>query len=183
MKYTNKNVLPDTHEVLRQKAVEYTFPLTTEEKEELSGLLEYVKNSIDEELAQKYDLSPAVGLAAPQVGISKRGFAIFVEDEEGNNFSQIFVNPKLIAYSEEMTYIENGEACLSVIDEHKGIVPRQNYIKLKYFDLDGVEYIEEFEHFLSIAIQHEYDHLDGKLFYDRINSENPFKIPNNSFPI
>ncbi len=184
MKYTNKNILPDTNPVLREKAIAYKFPLSDTEREELEGLLQYVKNSIDEELALKYDLSPAVGLAAPQVGISKRAFAIYVQDEEENyEFSQIFINPKLMAYSEETVFIDNGEACLSVPDEHKGIVPRPYYIKLKYFDLDGVEYIEEFEHFLSIAIQHEYDHLNGKLFYDHINPEFPFKAPNNSHPL
>ncbi len=184
MKYTNKNILPDTDPVLREKSKNYEFPLSKEEKEELNGLLEYVKNSINEELADKYDLSPAVGLAAPQVGILKKGFAIYVADEDGDyEFSQIFVNPKLMAYSNETIFIDNGEACLSVTEEHKGIVPRPYYIKMKYYDLEGNEYIEEFDQFLSIAIQHEYDHLFGKLFYDRINKEFPFKVPENSHPL
>ncbi len=184
MKFTNKDVLPDTHEILRKRATNYEFPLKPEELEEVKGLLEYVKNSINEELAEEFDLSPAVGIAAPQVGISKSAFAVYIEDEDGEAvISEIFINPKLLAYSQEQVYLEGGEACLSVPNPHEGIVPRPYFIKLKYYDIDGNEKIEEFDHFLAIAIQHEYDHLSGVLFYDHINKEAPMVPPPNAHPL
>ncbi len=184
MLYTNKDIYQDTNKILRNKSQDYSFPLQNHEKDELNAILEYIIKSVDDTLAKQYDLSPSVGLAAIQVGIQKRGFALHILDGDDNLvISQIFINPKIIAYSEQLTYIDGGEACLSVANEHKGIVPRYNYIKVRYYDLLGDEYIEEFTGFISVAFQHEYDHLNGILFYDHINKEYPFKVLHNTYPL
>lgn len=184
MKFTNKNIIKDDNPVLREKCEPYTLPLQSNEVEELEGLLEYVKNSIDEDLAKKYDLSAAVGIASPQVGIKKCGFAIFIEAEDSEeSFEIIMVNPKIMAYSVETTYIDGGEACLSVVDEHNGLIHRPAYIKVKYVDIHGETKVEEFYDFLAVAIQHEMDHLNGILFYDHINQKNPNFVPKNSYPL
>lgn len=184
MKFTNKNIVPDSNPKLREKSVEYKHPITKKEREELLGLLEYVKNSIDQDLAEKYDLSPAVGIAAPQVGILKRGFAVYIEAEDTDDvISVIMTNPKILAYSVENVFVDGGEACLSVAEEHIGNIMRHAYVKVKYTDIDGNDKTEEFYDFPSIAIQHELDHLNGVLFYDKINKKNPLEVPENSHPL
>ena len=59
-------------------------------------------------------MRPAVGLAAPQLGILKKMIAIVAPDEFGNEHEFALINPKLLSYSDELTYLEGGEGCLSV---------------------------------------------------------------------
>ncbi|MGL5020660.1 MAG: peptide deformylase, partial [Mycoplasmatales bacterium] len=83
----------------------------------------------------------------------------------------------------ERIYLEGGEACLSVAEKKEGFVHRFASIKIRYTDIKGHTKTHEAFDFEAIVIQHELDHLDGILFYDRINKEDPFKIPKNSFPL
>lgn len=184
MIYTNKDILKDPHPLLREKCEKVEFPLSPEDKRLHDGLREYVINSVDEELAKKYDLSPAVGIAAPQVGVLKQMCAIYVEDEAGNPVVDIvLINPRIIAHSLEKTFIDNGEACLSIPAEHQGIIQRYAYIKVRYQDENGTTQVIEVEDFLAIVFQHEIDHLSGVLFYDHINESTPFKAESNSHPL
>lgn len=101
-------------------------------------------------------------------------FAAFFEDKE-----YMLINPKMVSHSVNMIYLPEGEGCLSVDKEVKGFVPRYERVKIKAYDINGQELILKFKGYGSIIIQHEMDHLNGIMFYDRINKENPFKLPEN----
>ena len=111
-----------------------------------------------------------VGLAAPQVGLAIRLFVIdliaFKEDDpELSTFKVVMINPLILETSEEV--ISREEGCLSVPGIHESVV-RSTKIKIQYFDQDFKEYIEEFDGFKARVIQHEYDHLEGNLFTDKV---------------
>jgi len=131
-----------------------------------------------EEEAEKYNLRPGMGLSAVQVGILKRIFVIVYEYEEGKFENYIFINPKILSHSEEMVYVDGGEGCLSVNREIEGIVPRYARLNAEYYDIDGNKHKIRLREELAIAFQHEYDHLDGILFYDKIDKKNPYKNQN-----
>lgn len=185
---TYNNIVKDGDKVLRQKCVDVTIPFENSDLIALQNMDEYLINSYDEKLCKKYDIRPGVGIAAPQIGLSKRMLCIMAYDEKGNFHHYTFVNPKIISYSMELTYLESGEGCLSVVDEHKGYVHRHKRIKVKalVYDYKKDEFFIKtiaFEGFLAVVFQHEYDHLNGILFYDHINKENPYFIPDNSTPV
>ncbi|MBI3500811.1 MAG: peptide deformylase [Bacteroidetes bacterium] len=114
-----------------------------------------------------------VGLAAPQVGKSIRLFIVdgspFNEDNEHpelKDFKKIFINPKIIEEKgEEWKY---NEGCLS-IPKIREDVQRKPTITIKYVDANFVEHEETFTGISARIIEHEYDHIEGKLFIDRIN--------------
>lgn len=179
---TCKDIVIDPHPILRKKCKMVTFPLTEDLKNTAKEMRQYIINSLDEEMCEKYDLLPAVGIAAPQINLDARLCCVYIE-MENETIDLIMFNPKIIAYSNEQLYLENGEACLSIKDEHPGLVHRNAYIKVKYFDIDGNEQIIEARDFPAIAIQHELDHLDGILFYDHIDRINPFNPQPKSYPL
>lgn len=105
--------------------------------------------------------NPGVGIAAPQVGISKRIVAVQRLDKTGEPF-EIYVNPRITRYSEEAR--PGPEGCLSVPDR-SGIVKRAVAITIEYLDLSSLETVsEEIEGFTAIIFQHETDHLDGIIY-------------------
>lgn len=105
-----------------------------------------------------------VGLAAPQVGILKKIFVVDVGDEDGNNVPFVFINPEII----EREGIQVGfEGCLSVPGK-SGKVARAEKVKVKAFNQDMEEFEMEAEGFLARAIQHEYDHLNGVVYVDKV---------------
>ena len=127
-----------------------------------------------------YD-APGVGLAANQIGVLQRIAVIDVdyhiegdEDEESgaeslrrpvNQNPRVFVNPVILTKSIEVLF---KEGCLSVPGFSEE-VKRYEKLSLKYQDLKGKEHSLEAQGLLAIAIQHEIDHLDGKLFIDRLS--------------
>lgn len=163
--------------ILRQVAEEVQIPASNEDKETLKKMMEFLINSQDEEIAEKYQLRAGIGLAAPQIGISKRMIAIYLTDDKDKLHQYALFNPKIISHSVEQTYLEGGEGCLSVDRDVPGIVPRKARIKVHAYDINNKEVTLRLKGLASIAVQHEIDHLDGIMFYDRIDKENPFKIP------
>src|SRR4051794_9876983 len=117
-----KDIVREGHPALRIKAEEMTFPLSTEELSLCDDLLTYLKNSHDPVISEKYNLRAGVGLAAPQVNVSKRVFALHIADTTNEPISFIAINPKIISHSVEKTYLTSGEGCLSVDRDVEGFV-------------------------------------------------------------
>ncbi|MBP7821475.1 MAG: peptide deformylase, partial [Saprospiraceae bacterium] len=111
-----------------------------------------------------------VGLAAPQVGLSIRLFIVDTlqlkdEEKSKDGIKKVFINAKIIEESGEICAFEEG--CLS-IPEIRGDVDRQGKLKIRYLDEHFVAHEEEFEGFNARVIQHEYDHIEGKLFVEKL---------------
>lgn len=174
-------IYKDTSPLLRKKAQPVSFPLNEKDEKLLLQMLEYIKLSQDETYReQNPDVREAVGLAAPQVGVSKRMLAIYYQNEEHLEVEHTLVNPVIIENSLRKTYLVNGEGCLSVDDFHEGYVPRDYKVVIKAYDvLKKKEVLINARGYEAIVLQHEIDHLNGVLYYDRINKINPFlKIDN-----
>ncbi|MBP2240916.1 peptide deformylase [Cytobacillus eiseniae] len=175
---TMKDIVKEGSAILRRKTEEVKMPVSNEDKAALLCMLQYLKNSQDPNIAKKYQLRPGSGLSANQIGLDKCMFAALFEDKQKDG-EYMLINPKIISHSLNMIYLPQGEGCLSVDREVNGLVPRYERIKIKAYDLTGKELIYKFKGYGSIVIQHEIDHLNGIMFYDRINKENPFKLPDN----
>lgn len=166
--------------VLREKASDVTLPASIEDKETLASLMEYVQYSQDPELSEKYGLRPGIGLAAPQIGISKRMIAVHVKDEKGNQLSYALFNPKIVSHSVEKAFLTSGEGCLSVDRNVPGYVHRYARVTIKAITLEEEEVKFRLKGLPAICIQHEIDHLNGILFYDYINEKDPFHVEENA---
>jgi peptide deformylase len=168
---TMKDIRREGDPILTEVANEIALPATEEEKQTLREMLEFLINSQDPESALKYELRSGIGIAAPQIGISKRMIAVHVSDHRGTLYSYGIMNPKIISHSVEKTYLDGGEGCLSVDREVPGAVPRYARITVKGVDAEGNPLKLRLKGLPAIVVQHEVDHLDGIMFYDRINNE------------
>ncbi len=181
--FTMEDIIYEGHPGLRVVAEEVTFPMDEKLKETALKMLEFIRNSQDEETAEKYQLRPGVGLAAPQINVNKRIFAVLLYeyDEEGNKvgeiLNEIFVNPVLTRHSVQQAALEAGEGCLSVNREVPGYVPRSARVTIEYQDLEGNPHSIKLRNYEAIVAQHELDHLNGVMFYDHINEEEPWAQP------
>ena len=180
---TMKDIVREGHPSLRRQAKEVPLPIGEEEKKLLNDMLEFLKNSQDEEMAQKYQLRAGVGLAAPQLGIEKRLIAVHFEDTSGKLYSYGLVNPKIVSHSVEKSYLAGGEGCLSVDRPVEGFVVRHARITVKATDMDGKELKLRLKGYPAIVFQHEIDHLNGIMFYDYIDEKHPYKVPEGAIPI
>ncbi len=170
-----KDILDEKDKRLRVISKEVEFPLTKKDKELINTMIEYLHNSQIEELAEKYDLRPGMGMAAIQLGIAKRYFVVVNEYDEGQFETYILINPRIISNSVEQIYVESGEGCLSVNRPVEGIVPRYARVTVEGYDMDGKKIQVRAREELAIAFQHEIDHLDGIIFTDKIDKKDPFK--------
>ena len=180
------DIIIEGDERLKQKALEVQTPVAQEDIDLLKSMMEYIHNSVDEEISQKYELRPSVGLAAPQLGILKKIIAISAYNENDELEEYALINPKIISYSTELTYLATGEGCLSVDREVKGYVMRPRKVTFEALRLvdDQLIFVRiKLKGYLAVVFQHEYDHLQGILFPSRINNDNPFFIPKNAVAI
>lgn len=178
MKLPDITILDEFDKRLRLISEEVTFPLLEEDKENIKKMLEYLKISQIEEWREKYDLRAGMGLSYVQIGIPKRIFVVVDEVEENEFENYVLINPKIISNSEELIYVGEGEGCLSVNREVEGIVPRYARITVSAQDIEGKPFTIRVREDLSIAFQHEIDHLNGILFVDKIDPKNPYKNAN-----
>lgn len=191
--YLMKDIVRDPSQVLRQQATKVTFPLSAEDQEAMQNMMEYLVISQDEKLNEKYDLRPGVGLAAPQIGISKQFSAILIpeEDEQAWNeedetefteevaepkyfFKGVIFNPVIIRQSVKQCALNIGEGCLSVDEDRPGYVHRPYRITVRYQDELGASHDLKLEGYPAIVFQHEIDHLKGALYYDHIKADEPW---------
>ena len=120
-----------------------------------------------------------VGIAAPQIGLSLRLFIVdtnpFSEDEslsdedrsELKSFKKTFINPEILDENGDEWSFEEG--CLSIPNIRESVL-RQESIKIQYFDENFNKHIESYNGLLARVIQHEYDHIEGILFTDKLSS-------------
>ena len=169
-------IVKDTNPIMRQKSQPVSLPLSTEDKATLDEMLNYIKQSQDDDYAKKHNLRPGIGMAAIQIGILKRMFVIYYQREDEVIEYQL-VNPKIIEYSFRKCALKDGEGCLSVDGEHPGYAHRYYKIKMEAFDaLTNEDIVITARGFDAIVLQHEYDHLDGKFFYDHIDTSKPTQV-------
>lgn len=144
-------ILPDL--VLRQKS------------EPVERVDEELNRLADDMLETMYD-APGIGLAAIQIGIPRRLLVIDVSGEEEGRKPQVFINPEIVASSDDRSTYEEG--CLSIPDYYAE-VERPARVTVKHLDRDGNEQTVEAEGLLATCLQHEIDHLNGVLFIDHIS--------------
>lgn len=171
-------ILDEKDKRLKMISKEVTFPISDKDKETIRLAMDNLRYSQIDEYAKKYNLRAGWGLSAIQLGIAKRWFIIVEEQEDGTFKEYFFANPKIVSNSEEKIYVEQGEGCLSVNREVAGIIPRYARITIEAYDLDGNKFRMRLREDLSICVQHEMDHLEGILFFERIDKKNPFKDAN-----
>ncbi|MFD0845638.1 peptide deformylase [Streptococcus saliviloxodontae] len=179
------DIIREGNPTLRAIAEEVALPLSDEDIILGEKMMQFLKNSQDPVMAEKMGLRGGVGLAAPQLDISKRIIAVLVpniEDAEGNppkeaySIQEIMYNPKIISHSVQDAALADGEGCLSVDRPVEGYVIRHSRVTVEYFDKNGEKKKIKLKGYNSIVVQHEIDHINGVMFYDRINEKDPFKI-------
>ena len=139
----------------------YGDPILREVAQKVEKIDDEILEILDNMTETMYS-TKGVGLAAPQVGISKR---IFVCDQ-GDGVVRKIINPVITPLTDKLIDCEEG--CLSVPGIYKK-VQRPEKIRITYMNEKGEDVEEEVEGFLAIIMQHEYDHLEAVLFVDRIS--------------
>ena len=163
-------------EFLHKECEEVSFPLQKESEELLLEMVEYLKVSQDDELAAKYNIRAGVGLAANQIGIQKKMIAVYFEVED-KIYEYGLVNPKIVSYSTQLCCLDSGEGCLSVEKDVEGYVYRHYKVTVKAYDVvSKKDVVIKARGYLAIILQHEIDHLNGILYTDRNDKNDPFKI-------
>ncbi|MFD2729563.1 peptide deformylase [Enterococcus camelliae] len=177
---TMDTIIREGHPTLRETAKELTFPLSDQEKQLGKDMFEFLVNSQDPIKAEELQLRGGVGLAAPQVNVSKRMIAVLVpssdDEKEEPEFAGVLYNPKIVSHSVQDACLGEGEGCLSVDREVPGYVVRHARITIVYQDEAGVTHKVRLKNYPAIVVQHEIDHLNGVLFYDHINPDSPFAL-------
>lgn len=116
----------------------------------------------DDMLETMYD-APGIGLAAPQIGILQRVITLDCTAQDEDNSPLVMFNPEIVESSEETSSYEEG--CLSIPDQYAEVV-RPAEVTVRWMDVDGNEQQETFADLWATCVQHEIDHLNGKLFID-----------------
>lgn len=177
---TMEDIIREGHPTLRKVAEEVTFPLAQADIDLGHEMLEFLQNSQDPEKAEELHLRGGVGLAAPQLDISKRIIALHVPSSNPEKpeptLSTVMYNPKILSHSVQDACLGEGEGCLSVDREVPGYVVRHARITLTYYDEFGQKQKKRLKNYEAIVVQHEIDHLNGVMFYDHINEGNPFAL-------
>ena len=119
----------------------------------------------DDMLETMYD-APGIGLAGPQIGIMQRILVMdCIKDEDAKPEPMVLINPEILSASEELNIYDEG--CLSIPDQYAE-VERPAVVKVQWTDLDGKIVQEKFDGLWATCVQHEIDHLNGKLFIDHL---------------
>ena len=141
--------------------------LREECKKIIKGEVDVINLSND--MFETMSQADGIGLAAPQIGISKRIFVVdgtTLEDKEMSSFKKVFINPVILGEDGDEWEFEEG--CLSIPGVRGGVF-RKSDILIRYFDENWNEIEESYSGMKARIIQHEYDHIDGILFTDKIN--------------
>ena len=129
----------------------------------VSDLSDDLRKLADDMLETMYD-APGIGLAAPQIGVMDRLIVLDCVKEDGEQpRPMVMFNPEIVASSDETNVYEEG--CLSIPEQYAE-VKRPKLVDVRWIDRDGNEQSETFDDLWATCVQHEIDHLNGKLFID-----------------
>ena len=149
-------------------------PILRKKNKEVEVFDDEIKQ-IAQDLIDNMKAHNGIGLAAPQIGLEYRMFASCISgrlDEDGNPYDEeptVYVNPKITRFSKETVVL--GEGCVSIPKFYED-VERPSVIDIEYQDINGKKIVEKgLKYWKSRCFQHEYDHLDGILFIDRLTTE------------
>lgn len=180
-------LIKDNNKIIRTKSKNVEIPLNLENEEIMKKLIDFVRTSQDKEKNITAKLRTAVGLAAPQINSNKNMYYIRILKKDNNDdeiIEHALVNPKIIGYSLNKSALEYGEGCLSVDKKYEGYVERHSKVIVEGYDYLKKTYVKiKAKKYESIVIQHEQDHLEGKLYYDKIKNNKPWKKNNNTLYI
>jgi len=148
-----------------RKIYTYPNPVLRKKAEPVTDFGEELQRLVKDMAQTMYD-APGIGLAAPQIGVSKQVVVIDTSTEEEDNQLMVLVNPEIL--SGEGSRVDK-EGCLSVVD-FEAKVKRFAHVSVRALDIEGK--INEFEadEWFARVVQHEVDHLNGVLFIDRVSS-------------
>lgn len=143
----------------------YSDPVLRKKCDKVEVVNSYYKK-IAIEMFKTIEAKSGIGLAAPQVGITKRFLAVNYNNAENNIHEKLFlINPVIV---EKEGISEHDEGCLSLPGFYETI-SRSKKVVISYIDLDGKNQYITTDSFLSVILQHEIDHLDGILFIDHLS--------------
>lgn len=140
-------------------------PLLRQASKPIEQIDTEIQRLADDMLETMYD-APGIGLAAIQIGVPRRMLVIDVAREGEEKTPLVFINPEIVASSDERSVYEEG--CLSIPDYYAE-VERPARVTVKHLDRNGKELLTEAEGLLATCVQHEIDHLNGVLFIDHIS--------------
>lgn len=130
------------------------------------GAVDSALRGLAEDMLETMYEAPGIGLAATQLGIMKRLFVMDCAGQDETPAPMVFVDPELVWASEEELISEEG--CLSIPEVYED-VSRPARVRLRWTDLDGEGREAEFRDRPAVCVQHELDHLDGRLFIDHLS--------------
>lgn len=148
------------------KIVTYPNPVLGKTSQPVTEVTEEIRQ-LAAEMSELMYKSDGIGIAAPQVGEILRLVVIDITGPEKREGKMVLVNPVITPLAEG-GFVESEEGCLSVPD-YRAKVKRAGKVHVEATDLDGQTVSFDAEDMLAICVQHEVDHLDGKLFIDRIS--------------
>ena len=132
------------------------------------GDLSDALRQLGDDMLETMYAAPGVGLAAPQIGVLSRVIVLDCDKEEGVPPKPVMMfNPEVVASSEETNVYEEG--CLSIPDQFAEVT-RPKEVEVRWTDRDGKEQTAGFDGLWATCVQHEIDHLNGKLFIDHIGA-------------
>ena len=173
------SLIKESDPILKKQAEPVQLPLSDEDMETLRAMAVFLMSSQTKEKDE--DGTPyrkAVGIAAPQIGISKQMFVTAIVDDENELFVNAYVNPTIESVKADMVRLTSGEGCLSVQSVENGQVARYHTIRhtSHVVDLKTGEVSRKvkgrLEGYEAIVFQHEYDHLAGMLFTELMDPAN-----------
>lgn len=148
-----------------REVITYPNPVLKQKAEPVAEITPEIR-ALAKDMAETMYEYDGIGLAAPQVGELIRMITIDLSGPELREELMTLVNPELELLGDEE--VESEEGCLSV-EDYRSTVARAERVKVKALDLDGKPMEFEADGLLAVCLQHECDHLDGKLFIDRIS--------------
>ncbi|MDR1606704.1 MAG: peptide deformylase [Streptococcaceae bacterium] len=181
------DIIREGNPTLRQVAADVSLPLSDADIILGEKMLAFLRHSQDPVTAEQMGLRGGVGLAAPQLDVSKKIIACLVPKEletettaakanEAYSLATIMYNAKIVAHSVQDAALADGEGCLSVDRDVPGYVVRHARVTVDYIDKNGNKQRLKLKGYDAMVVQHEIDHTNGIMFYDRINATQPFAI-------